>query len=164
MGQTAGFALPWPELVDSADGPDGYQKLAQASETAIRTNALRLLGQGIAADTGSVEVRATPWETPFTVALPATARVVICTVNVCIFFAGATTGLFDMYSEWDGVKQFHAVLNSYSNGNTDDRGYTWQYALKNQSGGNHAASIGMFSGTGAVIHTKGLSHSWVALG
>ncbi|HEY5785341.1 MAG TPA: hypothetical protein VIT65_11235 [Microlunatus sp.] len=164
MGQTSGYALPWPELVDGADGPDGYQKLAQASETAIKTNALRLLGQGVAADISSTEVRATPWEAPFTVALPSTARVVICTVNVCIAFAGATSGLFDVYSEWDGVRQFHAVLNSYTNQSSWDRGYTWQYALKNQPGGNHAASIGMFSGTGAVIHTKTLIHSWVALG
>lgn len=43
MGATPVFTLPWPELGDLADGPDGYQDLAKAAEAA-------LLGQRDTAD------------------------------------------------------------------------------------------------------------------
>lgn len=35
MGQTDVFDLPWPELGDLADGPDGYEDLARATEAAL---------------------------------------------------------------------------------------------------------------------------------
>lgn len=35
MGATAIYRLPWPELPDVADGPDGYQDLAKATESAL---------------------------------------------------------------------------------------------------------------------------------
>lgn len=35
MGATNVFKLPWPELGDLADGPDGYQDLAAAVEAAL---------------------------------------------------------------------------------------------------------------------------------
>jgi hypothetical protein len=39
MGSTPLYTLPWPELPDVADGPDAYQKLAVATEAAIKTQA-----------------------------------------------------------------------------------------------------------------------------
>jgi hypothetical protein len=39
MGSTPVYQLPWPELPDDANGPDGYQDLAVAAETAIKTQA-----------------------------------------------------------------------------------------------------------------------------
>lgn len=36
MGTTPLYQLPWPELPDIADGPDGFQDLAVATETAIK--------------------------------------------------------------------------------------------------------------------------------
>ena len=35
MGQTSVFTLPWPELPDLADGPDGFKDLAEATEAAM---------------------------------------------------------------------------------------------------------------------------------
>jgi len=35
MGATDVYQLPWPELGDLADGPDGYQDLAKATEAAL---------------------------------------------------------------------------------------------------------------------------------
>jgi hypothetical protein len=35
MGATDVYQLPWPELGDLADAPDGYQDLAQATEAAL---------------------------------------------------------------------------------------------------------------------------------
>ena len=37
MGATDIYQLPWPELGDLADGPDGYQDLARATEAALLT-------------------------------------------------------------------------------------------------------------------------------
>jgi hypothetical protein len=164
MGQTTGYALPWPELVDSADGPDGFSDLATATENALKSRALRLVGAGKGETTSSVEVRATPYEPTYPIVLAKTARVVIVTVSVCICFAGATSGAFDLYANWDGVRQAWYIPGSFSDGNTDDRGYTFMFAVANQAQGNHTGTIGMFSGTGAVIHTKALMYNWVALG
>jgi hypothetical protein len=36
MGQTDIYDLPWPELGDPSDGPDGYQDLALATEAALK--------------------------------------------------------------------------------------------------------------------------------
>lgn len=41
MGSTSIYKLPWPELPEAADGPDGYQKLAEAVETALITGVPR---------------------------------------------------------------------------------------------------------------------------
>jgi hypothetical protein len=35
VGHTNIYSLPWPELADPADGPDGYQDLAVATELAL---------------------------------------------------------------------------------------------------------------------------------
>lgn len=35
MGATTNFKLPWPELGNLADGPDGYEDLAEAVEAAL---------------------------------------------------------------------------------------------------------------------------------
>lgn len=35
MGKTAIYQLPWPELPDTADGPDGYEDLALATEAGL---------------------------------------------------------------------------------------------------------------------------------
>ena len=164
MGATPAYALPWPELVDSADGPDGFQDLAVATETAIKGRSLRLLGSGKGESTASVEVRSTPYEPTYAINLPATAKVVIVTVSVCLHFAGQTNGAFDLYAEWDGVRQAWYVLGSFSDGNTDDRGYTFQFAMKNQVAGAHTGKIGLFSGAGAVMHTKVFTYNWIALG
>lgn len=43
MGTTDIFKLPWPELVDPADGPDGFQDLAVASEVALKLQTVRKL-------------------------------------------------------------------------------------------------------------------------
>jgi len=164
MGQTTGFALPWPELVDSADGPDGFSDLATATENAIKGRSLRLVAWGKAETTATVEVRATPYEPQYTIALPKSAKVVIVTCCVCLFFAGHSNGAFDMYAEWDNVKQAYYIPGSFSDGNTDDRGYTFMFAVANQAQGNHQGSIGIFSGAGAIMHTKALMYNWVALG
>lgn len=39
MGSTPTWHLPWPELADPADGPDGYQDLAVAVDAALTTAA-----------------------------------------------------------------------------------------------------------------------------
>ena len=36
MGKTTEYQLPWPELPDAADGPDGFENLATATETALK--------------------------------------------------------------------------------------------------------------------------------
>jgi len=63
-----------------------------------------------------------------------------------------------------GGRSSYWTGGSFSDGNTDDRGYTFMFAVANQAQGNHTGTIGMFSGTGAVIHTKALMYNWVALG
>lgn len=164
MGASPKYALPWPELVDSADGPDGFQDLATATENTLKVRSLRLLGQGKAETIASVEVRATPYEPAFAINLPSVVRSVIVTCHAMIAFAGNTSGAFDLYSKWDGGSTFYMVVDGFANANTKDRGYSWMFGLKNQTGGAHTGTIGLFSGAGAVLHVKSLVYSWVALG
>jgi len=58
MGSTTEYKLPWPELPDAADGPDGFQKLATATE-----NALKAFGSILTASSGSGNAPGSTWAT-----------------------------------------------------------------------------------------------------
>lgn len=164
MGATAIYALPWPELTDVANGPASFQALAESTEAALHKGACTLVTAVTKATTGAGEnVTSTAKEfTMGPINLPADAHTVLITWSIALDFS--VGGVFDQWATWDGTTLYRPVYNSYADGNTRDRTYTFTAAVKDQAAGDHTATLGLVSTGGASMWVKNLSYNVVALG
>lgn len=164
MGVTDTYLLPWPELPELADGPDGFQDLALATEAAIGASqggVIRTWNNYFANNqpsSGGAPLDANLGQVNF----PSTAKTVIImwsfTVDV------ATNGIHDFYGYFDDQQIFYQRMDARADPNTTDRQYVWMTALKDQSAGNHSVKARSWPAGGCVIATKAIIASVIALG
>ncbi|HEY5785342.1 MAG TPA: hypothetical protein VIT65_11240 [Microlunatus sp.] len=164
MGQTDAYLLPWPDLPELADGPDGFMDLALATEAAIKNTSGGLVktwnnyyapdrissgGSPVDSNLGSVN-------------LPAPARTVIITYSLTV--AVGTGGQHDLYGYWDEQQVFFARMQTHSDSRTMDRSYVFTTAIKNQAAGDHSFRMRSWPAGSCYMSIKAMIGSVVALG
>jgi len=167
MGATATYQLPWPELPELADGPDGFQDLALATEAAINNNTGGLVRSwsNYASDNRLI-TQGSPMDVDFgTVNFPSVARTVIISYSFTIDVGNGQGGQHDLYGYFDGQQVFYArVDNTFNDARTHDRAYFWMTAIRNIGAGNHSVKARAWPGGGVLISNKMLICSIIALG
>ena len=167
MGQTDTYLLPWPELPELADGPDGFQDLALATENTIKNNTGGLVKSwGNYASNNQLITAGSPMDVDFgTIDLPSIARTVLISFSFTIDVGLNQGGTHDLYGYWDGQQVFYQrVQNTFADARTHDRSYFWMTAIKNQAAGKHTVKARAWPAGNVLISNKALIVSVIALG
>lgn len=165
MGATSAYLLPWPELPELADGPDGFQDLALATENAIKNNTGGLVKSwGNYASNNQIITAGSPMDVDFGVVnFPTPARTVIIAYSFTIDVGEG--GMHDLYGYFDGQQVlYQRVEHTWADGRTHDRSYFWTTAIKNIGAGNHTVKARAWPAGGCLISNKMLICNIVALG